>query len=83
MLTISDGPHFSIVWEAETCNLANISEMACSQFKVDNALLRAEIALLERRLAYYQLVAKRMACVDAVLLKVDAQQTLAQGEISG
>ena len=44
------------------------------QLKVNNALLKAEVALLERKVAYKQAVSKRTAWIDAVLLKLDARQ---------
>jgi hypothetical protein len=44
------------------------------QFQVDNAFLSAEVTVLEKKLAYLQVTAKKYAWVDSVFLHMDAKK---------
>jgi hypothetical protein len=75
---LPDQPAIRAVRDAATApagaNLSEEQEKDLRQFQVDNAFLSAEVTVLEKKLAYQVVAAKKHAWVDSVFMLMDPKK---------
>jgi len=75
---LPDLPETQAIRDAVTAppgtNLSEEQEKDLRQFQVDNAFLNSEVSVLEKKLTYHQMTAKKHGWVDLVFLKMDPKR---------